>query len=119
MNITGLPEMQTTFEFEVKGMDTKKVWKGTFTFKRLNYRSKLEAAKYAAILNGDLKTLQQDIKFTNDVLALLKFGLIEYPKWWEESNFGLDIYDDNIIVELYKKCSEFEDEYRKKIDEQE
>lgn len=117
MNLTGLPSMETTFEIDIKGNDTGKQWRGTFTYRRLNYKLKLEAAKYAAILNGDLKTLQQDIKFTNDVLAILKYGLVDYPKWWEECNYGLEVYDDNIIAELYKKCDEFEQEFRKQIQE--
>ena len=115
-DLTGLPSMEFSFNLEAKGSETGKSWKGNFSFKRLNYRQKLDASKYAAQLNGDLATLPPNIKFTNDVLALLKFGLIEYPKWWEESNFGLELYDDNIIAELFNKVDEFEQKWRKEIE---
>jgi len=115
MNLSGLPTMEYSFHFSIKGTDTGKSYEGDFTYKRPNYAQKVEAAKLSAKLSGDLETLDPEIKFINSILGHLKFTLIAFPTWWETSNFGLDIYDDNIIAELFKITDKFETKWHEEV----
>ena len=49
------------------------------------------------------------------MLSWLRFGLIEYPDWWKDSNYGLELYDVNIISEIYNKCMKFEDDWKESL----
>lgn len=115
MSISTLPSMEKTFTIDVKGSDTGQQFSGTFTYKRPNLRAKSNAAKLAARLNEDLKNLDEDTKFIHDVLANLRFSLIETPEWWQKSDFGLNLYDTNVIFDIYKACVDFENEWTEKV----
>lgn len=115
MSITTLPSMEKTFTIDVKGSDTGQQFQGTFTYKRPNLRAKSNAAKLAARLNEDLKNLDDDTKFIHDVLANLRYSLSQTPDWWQKADFGLDLYDTNVIFDVYKACVDFENEWTEKV----
>jgi hypothetical protein len=115
MSISTLPSMEHTFTIDVKGSDTGKQFQGTFTYRRPNRKAKSDAAKLAARLNEDLKNLDEDTKFTHEVLAGLRFNLVETPEWWQKEDYGMKLYDDNIIFEIYKFCAKFENEWTEKV----
>jgi len=66
-------------------------------------------------LNGDLLTLEPETLMFNEAISHLRFTLIEYPDWWKEANMGMDLYDSNVVVEVYNKCSAFEEEYLNRL----
>jgi len=37
------------------------------------------------------------------------------PSWWESSDYGLDLEDDNVVTEVYNKLLEAEEEAEKAI----
>lgn len=113
--ITTLPSMETTFTIDVKGSDTGQQYQGTFTYKRPNLRARSNAAKLAARLNEDLVNLDSDMKFTHQILAELRFSLIQTPEWWQKSDFGLELFDENVIFEIYKNCVAFEKDWTDKV----
>lgn len=115
MSIATLPSMEHTFTIDVKGSDTGKQFQGTFTYRRPNRKAKSDAAKLAARLNEDLKNLDEDTKFIHEVLASLRYTLIETPDWWKNEDFGLRLYDDNVTFEIYKACVNFENEWTEKV----
>ncbi len=115
MDFTGLPLMEFSFSVSEKGQDTGCLYSGDFVYKRLNYAAKNEAAKLTARLNGDLETLAVGAKDTNFMLGILKFGLIKFPDWWEESDFGLKLYDDDIIFKIYEKINKFEEDWHDQV----
>lgn len=115
MSISTLPSMEHTFTIDVKGSDTGKQFQGTFTYRRPNRKAKSDAAKLAARLNEDLKNLDEDTKFIHEVLAGLRFTLVETPDWWKNEDFGLKLYDDNITFEIYKACVNFENVWTDKV----
>lgn len=112
IDLSGLPSMEYFFEVDITGNETGKKYQGKFTYKRLNYSLKNEAAKLTAQLSGDLTSIDSSIKTINFMLGILKYGLISSPVWWEESSFGLLLYDDNVILEIYKKIDAFESKWR-------
>lgn len=115
MSISTLPSMETTFTIDTKGADTGQQFQGTFTYKRLNLKGKSSAAKLAARLNEDLRNLDEDTKFIHEIIANLRYSLVSTPEWWQKSDFGLELYDTNVIFEIYKKCVDFENEWTEKV----
>lgn len=115
MSIKELPSMEHSFTIKIKGDDTPKTYEGTFTYKRPNLKSQSNIAKTAAMLDGGVANLDEDTKFLHTVLATLRHTIIKFPEWWEESDFGFDLYDVNVLFELYKECRKFEDSWMKKV----
>jgi hypothetical protein len=110
-----LPSMEYTFSIEIKGSNTGQLKTGKFTYKRPNIGMQSEISKTAAKLNGDLKNLDEDIKFLHHVLSTLRHTLIDSPDWWSDSLFGVELYDTNVILEIYRNTQDFEDEWYQKV----
>lgn len=110
-----LPNFEYTFALDVKGEESGKRYIGEFTYKRPNLRQSSEIAKFKTRLDGDLTNLDTSISMLHQMLSQLRFCLIKYPDWWSESDFGLDLYDCNVIIELYKEAMDFEKKFDKKI----
>lgn len=108
MSIRALPSMEHTFSIKVKGTETGELFEGTFTYRRPNLRTKSEISKTAAMLDGGLKNLDEDTRLLHNILATLKHTLTKSPEWWEKSDFGFELYDVNVILEVYRACNEFE-----------
>lgn len=114
MSITQLPSMEFVFTIKIKGSDTPTIWEGTFKYRRPNRRMKSEIEKTAAILNGGIAGLDEDTSFFHGILATLKHTLVESPQWWKDKDYGYEMYDDNVAVEMYGKIQEFEKTWRDK-----
>lgn len=113
--ITTLPSMEHTFTLNVIGNETKQAFDGTFTYKRLNLGKRMEANKMEARLREERVTLSTDVNRYIEIISYLRFGLVAFPDWWVKSNFGLELYDANIVVALNNECEKFENEWNKKI----
>ena len=115
MSVTTLPSMESTFTIKLKGSNTKQLWEGKFTYKRPNIGTQSEISKTTARLNEDLKNLDEDMQFLHRILSVLKHTLIDAPEWWISSQYGLDLYDTNVIFEIYKTIQDFENEWYNKV----
>lgn len=103
-----LPNMQHTFSVKVEGKEGGQMYEGSFTYKRPNLRAKSQIAKLAAKLNEDIKYLDEDTRFLHDVIAQLYYTLIDAPDWWKKSDSGMELYDFDVVFEIYKECMKFE-----------
>lgn len=110
-----LPSMEFEFEINVKGEDTGQEYKGKFKYHRLNIGEKAAAAKMKSRLLESLD-LPVEVTFLYEMLSWLRYGLSEYPKWWKEADLGMNLYDTNVISEIYDKIRKFEDDWFKKLD---
>jgi len=112
-----LPQMSHTWTFEdLKGSETGTIHpSSTFTYERLTLGGRLKVNKMEAKLREELTTLDNDVNLYVEMIALLRYGLTEYPDWWKETNFGLEIYDINVITNLYLEVQKFENEWDKKV----
>jgi len=110
-----LPDMEYKFSVQFVGKESGINWVGDFTYKRpnINERSLIELMKTR--LNGDLVTIDPDIAYLNAALAHLRFTLKSSPEWWKDSDFGGALFDTNVIVEIYKKCIDFETEWSNRV----
>ena len=110
-----LPSNELIFEFSSIGEETRQNWHGRFVYKRPNIGKRLAIATTATRLLADAERLPIEITNLASVLAKLKHCLVEYPEWWKNNNFGENMYDLNIILEIFNKCHEFDEEYEKKV----
>lgn len=110
-----LPPMEHSFEIQVQGNESGINWVGKFKYKRpsLGARSRIDVMRTR--LNGDLDGLSQEVRDFNEAIAHLRYTLEDFPDWWRDSAFGLDLYDGNVVSEIYNKIMDFEDEWKKKI----
>lgn len=115
MSIQALPSMEHAFTINVKGSDTGQIFDGTFVYKRPTLRKNSEISKTAALLNGGINGLDEDTKLLHEVLATLKHTIVKFPEWWEKSDFGYELYDANVVFDIYKECNKFESEFRDKV----
>lgn len=112
-----LPPMEFSFEINKKGSSTQKVYAGKFIYKRLSIGSQGRAEVLKTQLNGDLSNVDAEVDRLHEMLSWLRYGLIEYPSWWRESNYGTDLYDINIVKELYDSVTDFEKKWIEKVRE--
>ena len=112
-----LPPMEFTFNLNVKGTTTRKVYEGSFTYRRLSIGSQGKADVLRTRLNGDLANVDFQIDKLHEMISWLKFGLIEYPDWWRESSFGENLYDVSIVKEIYDNITDFEKKWTKQVED--
>lgn len=110
-----LPAMESTFTIDVEGTETRQKFQGTFVYRKPNLRVKSEIARTLALLNGGMSNLDEDAVLLHNVLATLKHTLVESPEWWKKADFGFELYDLNVVFEIYKSCSEFEAKWMKQV----
>lgn len=111
MSIKALPSMEHSFQIKVKGSETGQLFEGTFSYKRPNLRAKSEISKTAAMLDGGLTNLDEDTQLLHGILARLKHTITSSPEWWAKADYGFELYDVNVILEVYKACNEFENKW--------
>jgi len=112
-----LPLMSHTWTFEgLKGNETGSTYpRSEFTYERLSLGGRLKVNKMEAKLREELITLAEDVKLYIEMVSLLRYGLTEYPDWWKDSHFGLEIHDINVITSLYNEVERFEIDWEEKI----
>ena len=108
MSIKALPSMEHVFTIDLKGSETGNKFEGTFKYKRPNLRVQSEIAKTQALLNGGIQGLDEDTAFLHMMIANLRHTLTESPQWWKECDYGYELYDSNVIIEIFKQTREFE-----------
>jgi len=115
MEKLSLPSMEHNFHILSKGNETGRHYEGEFTYHRPNLHQKAEITKMATRLDGDLKNLPLEVHIFNEMCAVLSLCVVKAPEWWYDSNSGRDLYDMNVLEEVYKECMVFEQEWIKKV----
>jgi hypothetical protein len=113
--ISKLPSMEHSFEIQTKGQETGINWVGKFKYCRptLGARSKIDVLQKK--LNGDMTTIDEETRLFNEAISHLRYTLVDYPDWWKDSGLGVDLFDGNVVGEIYNKCMDFEMEWQKKV----
>lgn len=112
-----LPEINPHFEIKnVKGELTGHVYEGRFESKIPSLRIQGQIDKYIKFLNGGMDaTLDIQTLNLHRMTAYCKFTLVECDEWFTDSDYGLDLYDVNILETVYAKILEKEEEWLKGI----
>lgn len=108
--------METTATFIVNeiGQNTGMPYEGKFVIKTiLSRRDNFIADERRRMIigmnpAGAMPSLQGEAL----MLSLLSVRIMESPKWWTDSDNGLDLKDENIIGVLYQLCEEKAKEYQ-------
>lgn len=100
-----IKKYEHTFAINTIGEDTGDVYVGKFTCRtRLTHgerltqdaiRRQLLGAQPAGVVIGERAAN------TAEILSALQTRITDAPSWWNNSNGGVDLCDDNLIIELY------------------
>jgi hypothetical protein len=111
-----LPSSEYEFQLDVKGGAGKRYF-GDFIFKipTLGAKGKIEVMYRR--LRGDLASISSDVDDYFYSTAYLQYTLIKYPDWWKDTLFGSELpqEDGNVLGELFKLCSQYEADYKRKV----
>lgn len=109
-----LPDMQQELFFEATGEVTRITFSGTFKCKIMNNKERILVEKMSSSLNGNIE-VPLTVSNYNYMLSYLNYSLLETPRWWQDSDFGAELYDANVVEELYKQVLEFENSWTKSV----
>lgn len=119
-----LPPMRHEFELDIIGKITNNRYHGKFSFQIPTAGKRARASIESATLNRGISTSSRD-QMDQEVLeegalfhkmfAFLKFSLVEFPEWWQSSNYGYDLYDPDPMIAVYKQCVDFEESWNRKV----
>ena len=87
-------------------------FRGEFrAFRFLSHRQQLMLdQKRREILGANPDFASQRAKNQAEIFAQLFVRLSDAPKWWSESGYGMDLVDDNIMVEVFNGVMKIEEE---------
>jgi hypothetical protein len=108
-----LPKTEATFDFKEVGETTGKEYAGRFTVHCvLNMARKhlLELEKTRLLANFLNPT--DGLVGIASILAHLRTKISDGPEWWKQSDGGADILDEDILIKLFQKCAEKEQEWK-------
>lgn len=107
------------FLFECEGELTKEKYVGKFTCRQLLTSFQKSAADFdrRSFLGqpGQNEQISEDVATMAFVLSQLKARIVSGPLFWKETNFLKDLVDENVSLELYKKCLEVETKFRENL----
>jgi len=107
--------MEHSFDIQVTGAETREIFIGKFKYRRPSCGARSRIAAMRARLNNDLTTLDEDTSDFNMAISHLRFTLDDFPQWWADAAFGIDLYDANVVAEIYNRCMAFEEEWKTKV----
>lgn len=110
------PPTETDVQIEVVGEVTKKKFIGEFTVKIPRRKEQCLIDKHRAFLNGPgAENLESATLKFHHMISYLRYVVVDSPKWWQESDLGYELYDENVVQALYDKVLEFEVEWLKEV----
>lgn len=114
--------METTATFSVKiiGEDTGHPYDGDFTVKTiLTRRENFYADEQRRLIIGPVSNplmIPSNVQGEAYMTAQLMVRVIKAPKWWTDSNSGLDLQgDENVLGEIYKLAMDKETERKEAL----
>ena len=115
-SLSELPSMEHEFFFEGTGKITKVSYRGDFKYRMPNTKTQCLIDKHRAFLNGNLaELLDAGTLNIHRQIAYLRYTLLEFPKFWKESDLGYELIDHNIIQEVYDAVIDFENNWMEQV----
>jgi len=108
-----LPKNESSFFLTVVGDTTERTYDGEFTVicvPNIMQRRAIEVEKTR--FASDLKNPTDHLSGLAVCLSNLRVRIVKAPSWWNDSNGGSDLLDENVLVVLYDKVMSQEDEWR-------
>jgi hypothetical protein len=106
-----------SFTIDITGEITGKQYYGTFKVKPiLTHAEQIQRDIFMRdILGPGSESAAATAKENALVFADLRVRVLDAPAFWQESRFGLDLYDGEIIGKIWEKTREAENSFRKSI----
>lgn len=112
--------MQTsdTITIDAVGDTTGEKYTGSFTVRLfLTPRQKLEISKIRNSIAPGITDSRTSDWQRAEVMAQLMVRVEKAPKWWENSDGGADLVDENVVVDVFNAIVDAEAKARAKIKE--
>lgn len=107
-----IPDRAKEFEIKVKGALTGEEYEGEFKCQIPRLREQAMIAKEKAFLNAGFDaTLDKAIKSLHHMVAYLKHTIKDAPDWFMQTDYGYDLYDTNVVEEVYHSVLKLEEEW--------
>jgi len=110
------------FSVNIVGTSTNRSYSGEFTAKTTMTMKDQFAAdlKRRQVLgpSPDGTPPAANLQFQAYMIGQLFVKIIDAPKWWQDSNFGLELEDMNVVTELYNSVLELEEKTSKAFEEE-
>ena len=111
--------METFVQFSIseKGENSGKDFSGIFKIKTLLTRSDmfLSDQRRRDILGPNAESALDALKAEAFMLGQLFVRVVESPRFWKDSNYGLELEDINVISVLFSKCMDIETERKSNL----
>lgn len=94
---------QQIFNVSVVGNDTGDVYQGDFVLIRLlsNRQHFLQDQLYKQYLGVDPQFSSNFAKERAEILSEINSYCVKFPEFWSKAGNGLDLIDDNVLIEVY------------------
>lgn len=107
-----IPSKDFEFSIDVQGTLSSEKYVGSFKCKIPSLKEQAQIAKYKAFLNGGLaESLDKSIVNLHHMVAYCRFTVTQAPEWFVETDYGYDLFDQNVVEEVYHKILKFEEEW--------
>jgi hypothetical protein len=106
------------FTVDVKGESSGKQFKGVFQAKeRLTMRDRLDRdiLRRNLLNNAPDEAVGPAAKSVALVLSEINIRLTKFPDWWTTSDNGLELEDENVVMEVYTACKKIEDDAKEAL----
>lgn len=111
-----LPKTELSFVFDKTGETTGQRYEGKFTVLcALNMAKKHQLELEKTRLLADFLNPTDGLAGISMILANLRVKLVDGPEWWKQSNGGLEIMDEDILVMLFEEVMKKESEWREAV----
>lgn len=111
-----IPPIECDFTIDIEGHVTKKRFVGEFTCKIPRKKEQCLIDKHRVFLNGGMpEQLSPETLRFHHWISYLRYTITESPKFWKDSDLGYELYDANVVEDVYNKVLDFEVEWLKEI----
>ena len=89
---------------------------GQFTIKcRLTMRERHMMELEKSRILGGHKGPTNSLMGIAMMVSTLETHIVDAPNWWKQSNYGMDLEDENIVVELYDRVTTEQFDWRNEL----
>jgi hypothetical protein len=114
-----LPKNERTFHFSEKGETTQQMFEGEFTVICIpNMLQKRAIEIERSRLSADLGNPTANLFSLAMMLGNLRVRILNAPGWWNDSNGGGNLKDDNVLLSLFEHVMRQEEGWREDVRKQ-
>lgn len=97
---------ECSFDFESTDLITGITYKGKFTAKRPNIGAQFGIQRDIGRIKLDVPFFDNNNEMILFMWAYCKNTIVDFPKWYEDTNYLQDLFDRNMIMTLYNKIQD-------------